>query len=187
MKIGIFSDLHGSVEAAELVKKNILPKVDELWFIGDVYYDYKDNEQTVVNRKLVYKAIKEMSEGKLKTIIKGNCDFKEKTDNEFFEKEASVKKDLLGRKAVLIHGHTIKQEEREFFLIENDATILITGHTHIASIETENDYIYINPGSVSYPRDVKNIPTYIVINEETKSITVYAIDNDELIEELVIY
>lgn len=187
MKIAVISDIHGSIEALDSIQKNIVPNIDELWFLGDLYFDYKNNEDTPKNRKIIYEWVKEISKDKLKVIINGNCDYKETTDNEFFYNKSTLVKDFLGNKILLEHGHELKDENRKEHLIESECNILLSGHTHIGYISIEEGLLFLNPGSVAYPRDEANIPTYILLNDETKTISILSVDKNELIQELIIY
>lgn len=187
MKIAVFSDIHGNLEALEFIKTNIFPNVDELWFLGDLYFDYKNNEDTPKNRKIIYEWFKEVANNKLTVIISGNCDYKETTDNEFFFNKNNLIKEFFGKKFLLEHGHELKEEQRKEHLIENECNVLILGHTHIGYITIEEGMIFLNPGSVAYPRDEANIPTYILLNDEAKTISLLSVDKNELIQELLIY
>jgi len=187
MKIAVFSDIHGNVEALDLIKNNVYPKVDELWFLGDLYFDYKNNEDTSKNRQILYKWFTEASKNKLKIIISGNCDNRETTNNEFFNKESKLVKEVCGLKFLLEHGHQLKEESKEKELAEFNCDVLLSGHTHLGKIQIEKDKMYLNPGSVSFPRDELNIPTYLLINEEEKTISLRSVDENELIEEITIY
>lgn len=187
MKVAVISDIHGNIEALEFIEKNIIANVDELWFLGDLYFDYKNNEDTPKNRKIIYEWIKDLAKNKLKVIISGNCDYKETTDNDFFYNKSTLVKDFLGKKFLLEHGHELKDENRKNHLIENECNMLLSGHTHIAYISIEEGMILLNPGSVAFPRDEANIPTYILLNDEAKTISLLSVDKNELIQELIIY
>ncbi len=185
MKIAVFSDLHGSVEAMEFVKK-ISVDVDELWFLGDLYFDYKNNEETPKNRLKVYEWVKEELKRKLKVIVSGNCDIKETSDNEFFKENQCIK-ELFGRKFLIVHGHDFKDENKKDYLTENQCSALLYGHTHIGNLSVIEDMLYLNPGSVSFPRDELSIPSYILINTDDKNISLRSVDTNELVEELILH
>lgn len=184
MKVAIFSDIHGSVEALELIKKNIIPNIDEVWFLGDLYFDYKNNEDTPKNRKVLYSWFKENFNQKLTVVISGNCDLKENSENEFF-KETKIIKELLGKKILIEHGHEVKDAKE--YLLSQDCDILITGHTHVGEITVIEDKLLLNPGSVSFPRDESNIPSYLLLDEENNNISLLSVDDNELIQELLLY
>ena len=45
---------------------------------------------------------------------------------------------------------------------EIQADIVVFGHTHIAKVETQYNITFINPGSISYPRDIPK-PSFAVL------------------------
>lgn len=61
--------------------------------------------------------------------------------------------------------------------LENDADIVMFGHTHVPFIDEVDGVTFINPGSLTYPRQEKRIPTYAVMT----------IDEDDLIETEIKY
>ena len=44
--------------------------------------------------------------------------------------------------------------------------ILLHGHTHVPAFEQVNDIIYVNPGSVSIPKE-SSLHSYIILEENT--------------------
>ena len=57
---------------------------------------------------------------------------------------------LEGRMAFITHGHNHNNQNPPM-LKEGD--LLIHGHTHIPAMEEVNGYFYINPGSISIPKN----------------------------------
>ena len=61
-----------------------------------------------------------------------------------------------GHKIIVTHGHHFGYFNREYamndFLTQNNADILICGHTHMPMYTKDGDFYYINPGSTSFPR-----------------------------------
>jgi len=61
----------------------------------------------------------------------------------------------------MTHGHKL-EENRLTLLKQGD--ILLHGHTHVSACDKSNPYIYMNPGSVSIPK--QNSPhSYILLND----------------------
>lgn len=52
---------------------------------------------------------------------------------------------------------------------EINANIVLFGHTHKIFLEKEENYLMLNPGSISYPRD-SNIPTFAILEYDKKEI-----------------
>jgi putative phosphoesterase len=63
---------------------------------------------------------------------------------------------LLGVKAMLTHGHTLHVKTTPLPLLyraqELDARLVIFGHTHTPTLFIEDGRVFLNPGSLAYPR-----------------------------------
>ena len=61
-----------------------------------------------------------------------------------------------GYKVLVTHGQYFGYFNREYamndLLTQNNAQILICGHTHMPMYVKDGDFYYINPGSTSFPR-----------------------------------
>ena len=55
-----------------------------------------------------------------------------------------------GRKWILTHGHLYNEQ---IMLPHNPGDVLLHGHTHVKALQKVNDFYFINPGSVSIPKD----------------------------------
>ena len=83
---------------------------------------------------------------------------------------------LLNNKTItLTHGHLYSKN----YLSELDSDIIFTGHSHVASIETINDKLFINPGSISKSRSGDN--SFAIIDEN--KVTIKNLNN-EIFEEI---
>lgn len=51
-----------------------------------------------------------------------------------------------------------------------DASIAIVGHTHVEQIEWIDDLLIINPGSLSFPRNLSRTKTYAILLVENKKV-----------------
>lgn len=85
--------------------------------------------------------------------VYGNCD----TPSFFPGYHDQLKLDLLGRSVFLHHGH-------KHIPIGLCADIIIQGHTHLCHLEKKEDVVYLNPGSVTRPKN--SYPTYAVMDKE---------------------
>lgn len=98
-------------------------------------------------------------------IVAGNNDFFSNLDR---EKVIT----LLGHKMLLTHGHYYRVSLGLDTLVEEakvkQADIVVFGHTHIPCVERIEEILVLNPGSISYPRQVGKEPTYIVMQLEEK-------------------
>ena len=92
--------------------------------------------------------------------IAGNNDFFSQLDR---EKEI----ELGGKKIWLTHGHNY-YVSLDLKVIEQEAVargmdIVMFGHTHRPLIQIEDELTFINPGSISYPRQADKRCTYIML------------------------
>ncbi|HEU4965059.1 MAG TPA: YfcE family phosphodiesterase, partial [Bacilli bacterium] len=64
--------------------------------------------------------------------------------------------DLLGVNGLITHGHTLHVKTSPLPLFyraqELDARLTVFGHTHTPTLYVENGRVFLNPGSLSYPR-----------------------------------
>ena len=89
-------------------------------------------------------------------------------NNDFFSplpREREI--ELAGKKVLLTHGHyyyvslnlqTLREE-----CIARGIDIVMFGHTHRPLIQIEDELTFINPGSISYPRQADKRCTYIML------------------------
>ncbi len=143
--IGVVSDSHGDRRALEKALRH-MGKVDVVFHLGDYVKDVS--------------SIKTVYPGPVYN-VKGNCDF-------FIGTMApSEQRVTLGGKTVFaVHGHkyNVKSGIKTLYYkgLEIGADIVLFGHTHCAGIIRVDDMVFLNPGSVSCPRDGKP-PTYGII------------------------
>lgn len=101
--------------------------------------------------------------------VKGNCDYS------FDLPEELIIPTIRGN---IYIRHKNNQSHR--YLIDNNIKYYLYGHTHIKNVETIQDIYYINPGSISYPRDVT--ASYVIMDIEQKTkITFYDLDTNKVI------
>lgn len=94
-------------------------------------------------------------------MVSGNNDF-------FSPLEREEEFDIGGYHFLLTHGHYYRVNMGYEILKEEaqarGADIVIYGHIHRPVVEFEDGLWIINPGSLSYPRQVGHQPTYAVMN-----------------------
>jgi putative phosphoesterase len=90
----------------------------------------------------------------------GNCDFGVKAPKDILT-------DINGKKIFLTHGHNygVKSSYEQLIAAaqSRSADICLFGHTHITDVFYSGDILFLNPGSISYSRNV-NEPTYGVLD-----------------------
>ena len=151
MKWFIASDIHGSAYFCEkLLKSYKKENADRILLLGDILYHGPRND---LPREYNPKAVIEMLNSIKNDIIcvRGNCD----TEVD----QMVLDFPLLADYAVITynktqiyatHGHIFNQDNLPPL---KHGDILLHGHTHIPACNLHENYTYINPGSVSIPKD----------------------------------
>lgn len=166
MKLMFASDLHGSSFFCEkLIHEYEKEKPDKLVLLGDLLYHGPRNNLT---KNYDTKKVAELLNSIKKHIIcvRGNCD--SEVDQAVLEFEIRVdyiNMYLENRLIFLTHGHIYNKSHLPFL---NSGDIIIHGHTHIPTIENIGDIIYINPGSISLPRNNNQNSFMLYANREFK-------------------
>lgn len=151
MKIVIASDIHGSAYYCEkLLAAYEREGAERLILLGDILYHGPRND---LPRDYAPKKVIGMLSAYASRIlaVRGNCD----TEVDQMVLPFPILADyavlaLPDRLVYLTHGH-IYNEENLPPLAKGD--ILINGHTHVTARREHEDYTYLNPGSVSIPKE----------------------------------
>lgn len=158
----IASDIHGSAYYCEkMIEAYNKEKPDKLLLLGDILYHGPRNDLPKdYNPKKVISMLNEMSKDIL--CVRGNCD--SEVDQMVLEFPILAEYCILylnNRMIFATHGH-IYHKDNPPMLKKGD--ILLHGHTHIPVYTCEEGYTYVNPGSISIPKE--NSPhSYIVLDE----------------------
>ena len=151
MKLLIASDIHGSAyycrKLLEAYKKE---EADKLILLGDILYHGPRNDlPEEYAPKEVIAMLNPMKQEIL--CVRGNCD----TEVDQMVLEFPILADYgflyeRGRMIFLTHGHVFN--ENHLPMLKKGA-ILLHGHTHVPVCREHEEYIYMNPGSVSIPKE----------------------------------
>lgn len=149
MKILIVSDTHGRDQALINVIQKVSP-IDLLIHLGD----FEGGEDYIRD-----------SAPCPTEMVSGN--------NDFFIGLPKEKILLIGKYNVMLtHGHRYGVNSGTHSIIEaarrNKVNIVMFGHTHIPVIEMIDDIWAINPGSLALPRQYGRIPTFIIMDIDSK-------------------
>lgn len=154
MKLLIVSDSHGLVEQLQSIIKRHKDEVQKIIHCGDSELDV--NEDVLKNVM----------------IVKGNCDW----HNQFPNEELIQ---IGNEKLYITHGHLYNVKMSyvplSYRAEEVGATIVCFGHSHVATAFMENNIIYINPGSIHYPRKIK-AKTYVICEVVDDEVQVHFYD-----------
>lgn len=151
MKYVIASDLHGSAYYCKLLLDAFEREgADRLLLLGDILYHGPRND---LPRDYSPKAVAEMLNGVKNSIlcVRGNCD--SEVDQMVLDFPIMAEYAILdlGEKLVFAtHGHLF-HENRPPMLRKGD--ILLHGHTHVQVCRPFGENIYMNPGSLSIPKE----------------------------------
>ncbi len=164
MKILVASDIHGSaLFCQKLVDRFEKERADKLLLLGDILYHGPRND--LPDEYAPKKVIDMLNKIKDKIIcVRGNCD----TEVDQMVLEFPILADyclvLLGERTFFAtHGH-VYNEQKLPPLQKGD--VLLNGHTHIPKCTEHDDYIYMNPGSVSIPKE-NSAHGYMLLSENT--------------------
>lgn len=168
MKLMFISDIHGIKTNLDLIKERFKSLgCDKLIVLGDLFYAGQGSKDlSDYDSPYVMEFLKEYI-GKM-ICMRGNCDAE--IDIKCCDFPICSDISLIyvdGLELYLTHGHIYNRENRKKF---NNEGILISGHEHIPEIVEEDGMIFINPGSISYPRD-GGVATYMIY--ENKKFTIY--------------
>ncbi len=149
-KLIITADIHGSY-SAWLTILNLMNKGDALAIAGDLFdtrygnYSNADFKPETIKKEL-------NSFQNSFYFVYGNCD----THSFFPGFDNYLHFEYESKKIFLYHGHMTP----DFNL---DTNIIIQGHTHLCSLSKKEKQIFMNPGSISRPRN--GLYTYGVIEK----------------------
>ena len=160
MKYVIASDIHGSAYYCRLLKERYLEeKADKLILLGDLLYHGARNPLPKEYSTLETAAILNSLKSDI-LCVRGNCD--SDVDTMVLEFPITAPYAILpaaGRTLLLTHGHN------EYAVLKA-GDVLVNGHFHVPACEMRGEYLYVNCGSVSIPKE--NSPhSYLVLENTT--------------------
>ena len=151
MKLMIASDIHGSAYYCEkMIEAYKREKADKLLLLGDILYHGPRNDLPKdYNPKAVIAMLNAMKEELL--CVRGNCD----TEVDQMVLEFPILADycfieLDGHTIFATHGHHHNPKNPPML---EKGDILLNGHTHIPANQDMGNFTYMNPGSVSIPKE----------------------------------
>jgi putative phosphoesterase len=151
MKIFIASDLHGSFYFVNrLIDRFNAENGDLLILLGDILYHGPRNDLPKdYNPKKVIELLNSLSDKIV--CVQGNCDAEVDGMVLNFEVLTPYRKLIAnGITMHLTHGHKYNPENQ---LTANEGEVVLFGHSHIPYDKVLNGVRYINPGSISIPKE----------------------------------
>ena len=149
MKVLIVSDTHGRCSFLEKAIKRVSP-IDLMIHLGD-FGSGEDYIKTITPCPIEF--------------VSGN--------NDFFNESPREKIIQLGKYTIMLtHGHRYGVNSNTYSVkkaaLDQNADIVMFGHTHIPMIDLSDDVWVINPGSIALPRQTGRKPTFIVMDIDAK-------------------
>ena len=159
MKLMIASDIHGSAYYCEkLLEAYRREGAEKLLLLGDLLYHGPRND--LPKDYAPKKVIAMLNEYKKELLcVRGNCEAE--VDQMVLEFPVMADYAVLyldGHTLFATHGHIYNKKNLPPF---KKGDILLHGHTHVQAMEKLEDYYYLNPGSVSIPKE-DNVNSYMV-------------------------
>lgn len=181
MKYFIASDIHGSAYyCRKMLEAYRREQAEKMILLGDILYHGPRND---LPREYAPKEVIPLLNAYRNEIlaVRGNCDAE--VDQMVLEfpimADYAVLQLKKGRQIYLTHGHVYNEKKLPPM---KKGDVLLHGHTHVLRAEKKNDLIFLNPGSVSIPKE-GNPPTYAILEKgiftirtfEDKTILEYAL------------
>ena len=151
MKLMIASDIHGSAYYCEkLLKAYDEEKADKMLLLGDILYHGPRND---LPKDYAPKQVIAMLNPRKQDLlcVRGNCDAE--VDQMVLEFPILADYCILyldNRMIFATHGHVFNEKNLPQL---KKGDILLHGHTHVPVCKETEDSIYLNPGSVSIPKE----------------------------------
>lgn len=151
MKWMIASDIHGSAYyCSKLIEAYKAEKAERLLLLGDILYHGPRND---LPKEYAPKKVIEMLNAMKDDIfaVRGNCE--SEVDQMVLEFPVLAEYALIpfgDRLIYAVHGHNYNEKNLPPL---HKGDILLNGHTHVPRCVEHEDYIYMNPGSVSIPKE----------------------------------
>lgn len=162
MKLLIASDIHGSAFYCDkLLRAYEREKADRLLLLGDVLYHGPRNDLPAeYNPKKVIAMLNPIANEIL--CVRGNCDSEVDQMVLDFPVMAEYCILYLGNHMVFAtHGHVFNEQNLPPL---KSGDILLNGHTHIPACRVHDGYLYLNPGSVSIPKE-DSVHSYMALED----------------------
>lgn len=162
MKLMFASDIHGSAYyCRKMLEAYQKEKAGRLFLLGDILYHGPRNDLPKQYAPKEVAALLNRAKEEI-CAVRGNCE----AEVDQMVLEFPVMADY----CIIIEGkHTIYATHGHIFHEKNlpplkAGDILIHGHTHVLRAEDKGNYILLNPGSVSIPKE-GNPPTYGILED----------------------
>lgn len=151
MKLMIASDIHGSAYyCKKMLEAYRREQADRLILLGDILYHGPRNDLPEEYNPKQVTAMLNAAKNEI-LCVRGNCEAEVDQMVLDFPVLAEYALIDIGKNMIFItHGHIFNNEHLPPL---KKGDILLHGHTHIPKCTEYEHYIYMNPGSVSLPKE----------------------------------
>lgn len=161
MKYLVVSDIHGALDSTEFILDVFVKEsVDKILLLGDVLYHGPRND--LPNSYFPKKVIERLNQYKDKILcIKGNCDAEVDQmvlDFDIIDSYDGILNDI---SVHLEHGHHLDE-------YKGNNQLVLFGHTHIPANYDKDNIHFINPGSITIPKE-NSKRSFIIWEDHTLS------------------
>ena len=153
MKLLIASDVHGCAAAMRALEARICSEMpDRIILLGDILYHGPRNDLPSGYAPKEVAAILNSMADRL-VCVRGNCDSEvDQMVLDFHCRADYVLIEVDGRLLYLTHGHVAHMmPDNPPALVTGSAFLF--GHTHIKTLHEREGILFVNPGSISLPKD----------------------------------
>ena len=160
MKYLVISDIHGSSFYARKIQE-IYNKEnpDKIILLGDLYYHGPRN--TLTDEYNPMEVAKILNQYKNKILCtKGNCDAEVDEMISEFKLEDHIELKISGVDFFFSHGHKYNMDN-----VPPVGKVVVYGHFHTGFIEEQYGIIFVNPGSISLPKN-NTKHSYLMIDDK---------------------
>lgn len=137
-------------------------------------HGYNENYEKVINREAPFDRVLHLGDAQGShyflsqiagcpfDIVEGNC------DSFMAQLPREMEIDIVGNKILIAHGHHYYVKSGKDRIrnaaISRGFDVVMYGHSHIPSVDVEEQVILVNPGSLSFPRQDGMLPSYIIMD-----------------------
>ncbi len=157
-RVLVVSDSHGNNEnIRKAIKK--AGKIDLMIHLGDVGYEFRQVETMA---------------GVPTYMVAGNNDLGG------FLRDMSIIY-IGSHKVLLTHGHRQHVHSGvstlRYLALENECDIVMYGHTHVPFLDEGDDVTILNPGSLTFPRQIGHEKTFLIMEIDDEENITYIFDS----------
>lgn len=159
MKYLVVSDIHGSYYYAKKLEQIIIKEnPSKIILLGDLYYHGPRNSLTdEYNPMEVSKILNKYKDNIICT--RGNCDAEVDEMISEFKFEEYIQININGLDFFFSHGHIYNMDK-----IPPIGDIIVYGHFHTGYIREKDGLVFVNPGSISLPKN-NTAHSYLIIDD----------------------